>query len=77
MAGISEKQRSPEKLDIHHGGNLKVTGADGFHVLKNKLAGKNPILAAQKALAGTQQQKRVYNFWKKGQTRTARTTRVL
>ncbi|KAK4830258.1 hypothetical protein QYF61_009351 [Mycteria americana] len=48
-------------------GNLKGTGAGRPHVPKDELPGKKPSLAEQRALAGTQGKKRVYDLWKKGQ----------
>ena len=36
-------------------------------MLKDKLVGKKTSLAEQRALAGTQGKKRVYDLWKKGQ----------
>ncbi|KAK4818656.1 hypothetical protein QYF61_017264 [Mycteria americana] len=46
---------------------LKGAGTGCPHVLKDELVGKKTSLAEQRALAGTQEKKRVYDLWKKGQ----------
>ncbi|KAK4828709.1 LOW QUALITY PROTEIN: hypothetical protein QYF61_000547 [Mycteria americana] len=68
LGGSPEGQRSPRRLDILQEANLKSTEVGHPHVLKDKPAGKKTGLAEQRALAGTQGEKRrVYDLWKKGQ----------
>ncbi|KAK4812034.1 hypothetical protein QYF61_026172 [Mycteria americana] len=67
LGGSPEGQRSPGRLDILQEGNLKGAGAGRPHVPKDKPAGKKTGLAEQRALAGTQEKRRVYDLWKKGQ----------
>lgn len=74
MRSIPEEQRSPEKLNIPHGGNLKVTGTGILPVLKNKLAGKKTILDPQRVFATIKDR---LPPWKKGQAKTTRTARIL
>jgi len=62
-----EGQSGPGRLDFLQGGSLKDTGAGCPHVPQDKLAGKMTGLAEQGALAGTQEKRRLYHLWKKGQ----------
>jgi len=61
-------KRSPRRLDILQGGNPKCAGAGHPHVPKDELAGKKTILAEQRSLSGTQENR---HLWKKGQATQA------
>jgi len=64
LGEIPVGQRGSGSLDVVQGGSLKGT-QEGFP--QAEPAGEMTSLAEQGALAGTQEERRVYHLWKKGQ----------
>lgn len=53
-------------LDILQEGDLKGAGAGHLHVPKDEPVGKKTSLSEERALAGIQEKRRVYDLWNKG-----------
>jgi len=60
-------RRSLGSLNALQEGNLKGRGEGHPHVLKDEPKTNKTILAEQRSLVGTQENKRVYELWKKEQ----------